>query len=152
MKLLQNPYINAAVITIISVFYAAIFIITSGHDEFLGMLDHRQSLSSAFWNGWTVFLKQGNLKYIGYIYLLITLCILVLSLIRKKKYDEYQTGILATSFIATGIVLLLLFPTAFFMVLNDANYAVETISFLVVTHWSVFLLVNLIYLIKWYKQ
>lgn len=70
----------------------------------------------------------------------------------EKKYDEYQTGILATSFIATGIVLLLLFPTAFFMVLNDANYAVETISFLVVTHWSVFLLVNLIYLIKWYKQ
>ena len=57
MKLLQNPYINAAVITIISVFYAAIFIITSGHVEFLGMLDHGQTLSSAFWNGWTVFLK-----------------------------------------------------------------------------------------------
>ena len=113
--------------------------------------NHSQTLNSTFWNGWSTFLQQGHLKYIGYGYILVALCILVLSFIRGKNYDEYQVGILTTSFIATGIVLLLLFPIALLLVMSDPNYAVETLMFLVVIHWSVFLLVNLIYSIKWCK-
>ena len=48
MKLMKNPYINAAVIAILSVFYAAVFIITSGHIEFQSILDHSQTLNSTF--------------------------------------------------------------------------------------------------------
>ena len=134
MKLMKNPYINAAVIAILSVFYAAVFIITSGHIEFQSILDHSQTLNSTFWNGWSTFLQQGHLKYIGYGYILVALCILALSFIRGKNYDEYQVGILTTSFIATGIVLLLLFPIALLLVMGDPNYAVETLMFLVVIH------------------
>lgn len=151
MKLMKNPYINAAVITIISIFYAAVFIVTSGHIEFQRILDHNQTLNSTFWNGWSAFLQQGNLKYLGYAYIIIAACILVFSFIRKKNYDEYQVGILASSFIITGIILLLLFPIALLLVMSDPNYAVETLMFLVVIHWSVFLLVNLIYSVKWCK-
>lgn len=151
MKLMKNPYINAAVIAIISIFYTAIFIITSGHIEFQSILNHSQTLNSTFWNSWSAFLQQGNLKYIGYVYIVVAVCILVLSFIRKKSYDEYQVGILTTSFIATGIVLLLMFPVALLLVMSDPNYAVETLMFLVVVHWSVFLLVNLIYSVKWCK-
>lgn len=151
MKLMKNPYINAAVIAIISIFYAAVFIITSGHIEFHSILNHNQTLNSTFWNGWSVFLQQGNLKYVGYAYIVVSVCILVLSFVRKKNYDEYQVGILTTSFIATGIVLLLLFPITLLLIMSDPNYAVETLLFLVVAHWSVFLLVNLIYSAKWCK-
>ncbi len=151
MRLLKNPYINAVVIAIISLFYVVIFILASGHIEFERILSHSQTLNSTFWNSWSAFLQQGNLKYIGYVYIVVAVCILVLSFIRKKSYDEYQVGILTTSFIATGSVLLLLFPTALLLVLSDPNYAIETIMFLVVAHWSVFLLISLIYSIKWYK-
>ncbi len=149
MKLLKNPYINAAVIAIISLFYAAIFILTSGHIELERILSHSQTLNSAFWNNWSAFLQQGNLKYVGYTYIIIAISIIILSFIRRKSYDEYQVGILTTGFIATGIMLLFLFPIALLLVLSDQNYAIETLMFFVVAHWSVFLLVNLIYSIKW---
>lgn len=149
MKLLKNPYINAAVIAAISLFYAAMFIIASGSMEFQHSLSHGQTLSNDFWNNWTVFLQQGNLKYFGYAYLILAVVILALSFVRGKRYDEYQVGILSVSLIATGIMLLFFFPFALLFVLSDRNYAIEMLTFLVVAHWSVFLLVNLIYSIKW---
>ena len=151
MKLMKNPYINAAVIAFVSIFYAAVFIITSGHIEFQRILDHGQTLNSTFWNCWSAFLMNGNLKYVGYAYIIATGGIFVLSFIRKRNYDEYQVGILTTSFIITGIILLLLFPVALWLIMSDSNYAVEALMFLVVIHWSVFLLVNLIYSVKWCK-
>ena len=154
MTLLKKPHIHAVAITLLSIFYATIFIITSGHIEFQNILNHGQTLNSAFWNSWARFLQQGNLKYMGYIYSAVAICILVLSFVRKKNYDEYQAGILATSFIITCIVLLLLFPIVLISVMSDPNYAVEaveTLLFLVVSHWSVFLLLNLFYFVKWCK-
>ena len=75
--------------------------------------------------------------------------ILLLSFVRKKSYDEYQAGIIATSFIVTGVALLLLFPAALLLIVSDPGYAVEAVLFLVVVHWSVFLLASLIYSVKW---
>ena len=151
MKLMKNLYIHAVGIAFISVFYAAVFIITSGHLEFQRILDHGQTLNSTFWNDWSAFLMNGNLKYVGYAYIVATVGLFILSFIRKRNYDEYQAGILTTSFIITGIMLLLLFPAALLLILSDSNYAVETLMFLIVIHWSVFLLVNLIYSVKWCK-
>lgn len=151
MRIIKNPYINAVVTSVISLAYAAVFILTSGHIEFERILNHSQTLNSAFWNNWSMFLLQGNLKYIGYIYIAVAITTIILSIIRKKNYDEYQVGILTTSFVAMGVILLLLFPIALLLVLSDPNYAVEMLMFLIVTHWSVFLIANLIYAIKWCK-
>lgn len=151
MKLMKNPYINASIIAIISIFYATIFITTSGHIEFQRILNHGQTLNSTFWNYWSVFLVNGNLKYVGYVYIIATAGIFIVSFIRKRNYDEYQVGILTTSFIITGIILLLLFPVALLVTMSDPNYAVEALMFLVVIHWSVFLIVNLIMIIRFGK-
>lgn len=152
MKLIKNPYVNAAITATISFFYAVIFILTSGHLEFERLLGHEQTLNSVFWNSWSAFLQQGYLKYIGYIYVLIAICVVIISLIRRKNYDEYQTGILAISFIVNGFIMLLLFPIALLLTLSDPNYAVETIVFLVVVHWSAFLIPDLVYTIKWCRE
>ncbi len=149
MKLLKNPYINAAVIAVLSVFYALVLIVTSGHLEFQRVLGHGKTLNSPFWNGWSAFVRQGNLKYVGYGFIAAAICIFLLSLVRKKRYDEYQAGIIATGLIVTGAALLLLFPTALLLIMSDPNYAVEALIFLVVVHWSVFLFVSLICSIKW---
>ena len=149
MRIMKNPYINAAVTSVISLAYVTVFILTSGHIEFERILNHSQALNSAFWNNWSIFLLHGNLKYIGYVYIAAAISILILSIIRKKNYDEYQVGILTTSFAAMGVILLLLFPATLLLVLSDPNYAVEMLMFLIVVHWSVFLIANLIYAIKW---
>lgn len=149
MRIMKNPYINAIVTSVISLAYAAVFILTSGHIEFERTLPHIQTLNHTFWNNWSAFLCHGNLKYIGYVYIAAAISMIILSTIRKKDYDEYQTCILTTSFVAMGVVMLLLFPAALFLVLSDPNYAAEILLFLVVVHWSVFLIATLIHTIKW---
>jgi len=93
MKMIKNPKMNAAVILIITVFYSWVFILISGHIEFERMLRHAAPLNLDFWNAWSIFLIQGNMKYIGYVYIVWAVVIVFFSFIRKRDYDEYQTGI-----------------------------------------------------------
>ena len=134
MKILRKPQINAAVIAVISALYAVMFSLISGHVEFDRILDHANTLNSAFWNAWTVFLKQGNLKYIGYSYLVVTIVIVIAAFAKRRNYDEYQTSILGKGIIVMGIALVALFPIALLLVLSDPQYAIETVMFLVVVH------------------
>lgn len=149
MKLLKNPWVSATVTAAGSLVYGSIFILTSAHLEFERILAHGETLGSNFWNGWSAFLRQGNLKWIGYIYLAAAACTVLVALLRKRRYDEYQADILTRSFAAAGAILLLLFPAALLLVLSDPNYAVEAVVLLVVGHWSLFLLTSLVYAIRW---
>lgn len=152
MKILRKPQTNAVVISVVSIFYALVFIIISGHLEFERILNHAETLNSPFWNEWSVFLKQGNMKYIGYAYIALALAIVIISIVRKRDYDEYQTGILEKGMIVMGTALMLLFPIALIMVLSDHSYSIETLMFLVVAHWSIVLIADLIYVIKWVRS
>ena len=84
MKRIRSPKINAAIILIITTFYSLVFISTSGHIEFERMLKHSSTLNSAFWNTWSDFLAQGNMKYIGYTYIILAAAIAVLSFAQKQ--------------------------------------------------------------------
>lgn len=152
MKIIRKPIVNSAVVTLISAFYIAVFIITSGHAEFERILNHAVTLNSDFWNSWSDFLKQGHLKYVGYLYILLTAAIIISSFIKRRDYDEYQCRMLEKGLIASGIVMVLLFPIAMISILSDPNYCVETITFLVVAHWLVCLIVDLVYVIKWSRN
>lgn len=152
MKIMRKPQTNAAIIIIVSAFYAVVFILTSGHLEFERMLNHSNTLNSSFWNTWSIFMKQGNMKYVGYVYIILAMVIAILSLIRKRDYDEYQTGILEKGLLVAGIVIALLFPLALLLVLSDPNYSIEVLMFLVVVHWSAVLVADLLYVIKWGKS
>lgn len=151
MRFLRKPLINAAIILIISMFYALIFILVSGHMEFERILNHADTLNSSFWNTWSAFLEQGNMKYIGYAYIALAVVIDILSVIRKRDYDEYQIGILEKGFIVMGAAMVIVFPIALILVLSDLLYSIETLMLLVVIHWSVVLIADLIYVIKWCK-
>ncbi len=148
MKIMRKPLANSVIITIISAFYAFVFILSSGHLEFERILNHSMTLNSTFWNAWNAFLKQGNLKYIGYSYIVLTAAIIVISVTRKPDYDEYQTGILEKGLMVSGIAMVFLFLLAFLLILSDHGYAVELITFLVVAHWSVLLVADLTFVIK----
>ncbi len=145
MKMIRNPKMSAAVILIITAFYSQVFIFISGHIEFERMLSHAITLNSDFWNAWSNFLIQGNMKYIGYVYIVLAVVIVIFSFIRKRDYDEYQTGILEKGFIVAGMVMVCLFPLALLLVLSDPQYSIETIMLLVVVHWSTVLIADLVY-------
>ena len=151
MKILRKPQLNAAVIAVISAFYAAMFSLISGHVEFDRILDHANTLNHAFWNAWTVFLKQGNLKYIGYAYLVVTIVIVIASFAKGRNYDEYQTSILGKGIMVMGIALAALFPIALLLVLSDPQYAIETVMLLVVVHWSIVLIADSVLVLQWVK-
>lgn len=152
MKILRKPIVNAAIISIVTAFYSLVFIITSGHAEFERMINHPNTLTNSFWNSWSTFLLEGNLKYLGYIYILLAIAVDTLSFIRKRDYDEYQTGILEKGLVIAGIVMILVFPLALLLVLSDPNYSIETLVFLVVAHWITVLIADLSYVIKWGKS
>lgn len=152
MKILRKPQINAVVIAAISLFYAAVFILISGHVEFERVLNHTNTLNHAFWNTWSTFLKQGNMKYIGYAYIAVTLGIAAVSFAGKQNYDEYQISILGKGIMVMGIAMTALFPIALLLVLSDPSYAIETLMLLVVVHWSAVLIADFVYTIKWCRQ
>ena len=148
MRLLRKPQIHAAIVSAVSLFYAFVFILISGHIEFERILSRAGTVNSAFWNVWSAFLKEGNMQYIGYAYILLTLAIVILSLSRKRDYDEYQTSIFGKGVMVMGAAMVLLFPIALLMVLSIPVYAAETLLFLVTIHWSIVLSVDLIYVIR----
>jgi len=147
MRMIRNPKINAAIILVITSFYALVFIKTSGHVEFERMLDHGRTLNLVFWNMWSDFLLRGNLKYVGYIYIVLSAAVVILSVIRKQGYDEYQAGIIGRGFMIAGIVMVCLFPIALLLVLSDPGYCIEAIILLVVVHWTTVLIADVVYAI-----
>lgn len=152
MKTLKNPKINALLISVVSTFYAFLFIFTSNHVEFTRMLSHSKTLNSAFWNGWSAFVQNGNMKYIGFVIIALTVAIIFLSVFRQQKYDEYQVNILAKGFITAGIITILMLPVALLFVLSDRNYTIETMFLLLTTQWIGVLVVDVIYTAKYFKQ
>lgn len=142
------PYFHAAIISFITLFYASIFIFTSNHMEFNNMLANG-TLQPPFWNGWSSFIEAGNMKYIGYIMIVLTAIILVTMVIKKqKRYDEYQLSILNKLLVIVGIVSLIMLPIVLFILLSDPNYLIETLFlFALIQSFSV-LLGNLVYTFK----
>lgn len=149
MSLLKQPMINIIFIGFMSVIYSFIFIFTAGHMEFVSILSHGETLNSDFWNGWSDFLRTGNMRFIGYLIIGLTIAIIVFILIkRRKKYDEYQVSILSKSLLVAGTLSILMIPFMMILLLSDSNYAVETIFLFASLQWVSVLVSYLIYVIK----
>lgn len=148
MKYIKNNIVHASVIALFSVFYAVVFIVSSNSIEFTRLLDHSTTLNSGFWNNWSDFLKQGNLQYIGYLYILLAILIIIFSIVKHRSYDEYERSLLGKGILASGIAMMFLLPLCFLLVLSDPNYSIESIVFLIVAHWSIVLIADLVFVIK----
>lgn len=75
MILSKYSWINAVFVCLMSAFYSFIFIFTSDHIEFLGVLSKSKTLQSDFWNGWATFIREGKMKYVGYVIISLTIII-----------------------------------------------------------------------------
>lgn len=152
MNFTKKNWFHASVIALFSIFYAIVFIVSSNSIEFTRLLDHATTLNSGFWNNWSDFLKQGNLQYIGYLYILFAVLIVIFSIVKRRDYDEYQRSLLGKGILASGIAMMLLLPLCLLLVLSDKNYSVEFILFLIVAHWSILLIADLVFVIRWCRD
>lgn len=149
MNFTKKSWFHAGIIALFSVFYAIVFIVSSNSIEFTRLLDHATTLNSGFWNNWSDFLKQGHLQYIGYLYILLAVLIVIFSFVKRRDYDEYQRSLLGKGILTSGIAMILLLPLCLLLVLSDSNYSVESILFLIVAHWSILLIADLVFVIRW---
>ena len=150
MKLLKLPIINAMFIVLMSVVYSFLFIFTSNHIEFLGLISNDNTLQSKFWNGWSEFIRAGNMKYVGYSIIILAFITIIFMLLKQtKRYDEYQIGILLKNLIVAGILSILMMPIIMILLLSDPSYAIETIFLFAVVQWLCVLIIDLIYVIKY---
>jgi hypothetical protein len=132
-----------------SAIYSFLFIFTSNHIEFLGLLSKPETLNSPFWNEWSEFIRAGNMKYIGYLIILLTIIIFVLALFKKtKNFDEYQISILSKSLIVAGLLSILMIPIIMILILSDTNYTIATMFLFVTIQWVSVLIVYLIYILR----
>ncbi len=150
MKPLKHSIINVFFIGLMSATYSFIFIFSSDHVEFLNLLSKSKTLQSDFWSWWSDFIRSGNMKYIGYAIIGLTLTIFLLILLKRtKKYDEYQVSIISRSLIVAGIISIMMMPIIMVMLLSDPNYTVETIFLFTVIQWFGVLIADLFYTIKY---
>jgi hypothetical protein len=149
MNFLKNPVVNAIFIGLISAIYSFIFIFTSNHIEFLRLLSEGKTLQSDFWNGWSDFIRAGNMRYIGYAIIILTLIILLLMLFKRtQKYDEYQLSMLTKSLIIAGVLSILMIPIIMLLILSDPSYTIETIFLFAVVQWLGVLVAEIVYVIR----
>jgi membrane glycosyltransferase len=149
MNFLKNSIVNAIFIGFMSAIYSFIFIFTSNHIEFLRLLSKGKTLQSDFWNGWSDFIRAGNMRYIGYAIIILTLIILLLMLFKRtKKYDEYQLNMLTKSLIIAGVLSILMIPIIMLLILSDPSYTIETIFLFAVVQWLGVLVAEIVYVIR----
>lgn len=149
MSILRHPVINILFISFMSAIYSFIFIFTAGHMEFISILSHSRTLDSGFWNGWSNFLKTGNMKFIGYIIIGLSAVIIVFILLKRtKEYDEYQVSILAKSLFVAGFLSIMMIPFLMIMLLSAPNYSTETIVLFATIQWLGVLVSYLYFVIR----
>lgn len=147
--MLKRPQYNAIFIAILTAFYSFLFLFIADHAEFLGMVHPKTTLQWSFINRFTDFLVSGDLKYFGYAFILTAAAIVVVTLLRHKKYDEYQRGVLAKCTLAVGILTVLMVPVLLLCILSDPNYSLEFIFLFIIVHWSGVLITDLVYTVKY---
>jgi hypothetical protein len=149
VSILKHPAINILFISFMSAIYSFIFMFTADHMEFISILSHSRTLDSGFWNGWSDFLKTGNMKFIGYMIIGLSAVIIVFILLKRtKEYDEYQVSILAKSLFVAGFLSIIMIPFLMIMLLSAPNYSTETIVLFATIQWLGVLVSYLYFVIR----
>lgn len=145
MKLFKHSMLNVLFLAFMSAIYSFLFIFTSNHIEFIGLLPKTETLQSPFWNTWSEFIKAGNMKYIGYTFIVLSIIIFVVALFKKtKKMDEYQRSLLSKSLIVAGLLSILMVPVIMVLILSDPNYTIAVIFLFATIQWFSILVTCLI--------
>lgn len=149
--MIKRPAVNAAFIVTLSAFYSMLFIFIAEHMEFQSLLRPKGTLQAPLLNMFTLFLMNGHLKYVGYVFLAVAAVIVVFSVLRRRQYDEYQGMILARCAFTVGILTVLFVPLLLLLHLSDPTYSLEFMFLFIIIHWTGVLITDLILVVKFLR-
>ena len=136
MNLVKHSSFNLTFLVVMSFLYSFLFISTSNHLEFTRLLSKNTTLNSPFWNSWTDFIRAGNMKFVGYFIIILTIIILILAFIKRAEvFDEYQVSILSRSVLIAGILSIGLVPIVMIIILSDPNYTIAVMFLFATIQW-----------------
>lgn len=148
-RLLKHPATNAICLSIFSGFYATLFIVFSRVDTALSqMLYYRDPDGPAsFMTRWSGFLASGNLSYLAYGFLGLTAVVIIMLIIRRRPYDEYQMTILRNCLaVALALTLVAIALFYWFIMINPFGI-VEKFTLFVAINWATVLLADIVYIL-----
>jgi len=148
-RLLSHPVTNVVGISIFTLFYALIFVVTSEHLEFQGLLYYNRNYynNPDFWHVWSGFLDAGYQRYIAYVLIAVTALIVILLLLRRRPYDEYHLSILMQCLVVALVLTLLSIALFYLMILSDSNGIVEKFTLFITIHWVTVVLADFVYVL-----
>jgi hypothetical protein len=152
MTFLRGRLLNATVVTLISLFYGAIFMIISGHMEFISIIPEKDA-NMGFMEPWRQFLLSNNLKYLGATMICMGLVILARTIYVVIKHDkielsEHETALLQKGLCITGIMTIILLPLLFLLILSQPNFSVPYTTLFIVVTWGTFSFASLYFVFK----
>ena len=148
-KLLSQPSVNAVCLSLFTVFYGLIFIMSCGHREFIDLLYYSRIGNSAplFWNDFSNFLAAGYQAYIAYALIAITVLVAIMLLLRRHPYDEYHTSLLFACLSIAAVLTLIAIAVFYLMILSEPNGIVEKFTLFISVHWAVVVLSDLCFVL-----
>lgn len=143
MNILRNPMVNSFWLAFLSAVYGAIMIIAS-----------KQLNITSFGSNNIIsrLMSSKNALFIGLFMIFTATIIDVLSVFRRKKYDEYQVKQLEKTIIVNGLVTTLIVPILVCGIVFFPLYGLEIIFILFLLQWIVLVISEVYYLINNYDD
>ena len=148
-RILKYRATNGICLSVVSAFYALVFILTSGNAEFIALLqyDAGPDADGSFLGWWSGFLAAGHQVYIACALLALTALVIVLLALRRRPYDEYHMARLMHCLIVALVLTMLAIAIFFLLILSDTSCIVEKFMFFITAHWGTVVLADLVYVL-----
>lgn len=148
-RLLKHPATNAICLSIFSCFYAALFFIFSRTDGAFQDVLYYGDLEAAtpFMAGWSNFLAAGKLNYVAGGLLALTAAVVIMLIVRRRPYDEYQMSILRNC-LAVALTLTLIAIAIFYMIVMAYPAGIiEKFTLFITIHWVAVVVADIAYIL-----
>lgn len=142
MRWLKNPMANAVWMALITAVYAAVFLISAACAESYGPW-----LSDSWWGA---FIRNGGMGWLGLGMLAAAAAVDILSVWRRKNYDEYQILALERLMLVSGLLAVLLLPLSLLLLIFAPQHCIEGMFALLLLHWLALVLLELWYFTRNY--
>ena len=146
-RYMSNPVTNAVCLSVFTLFYSIVFILTVHSDRFTEQLESSQNSGTDFWGVWNRFLINGHHIYIVYAMIAATILVVSLLTLRRRAYDEYHTSILTHCLIVSLVLSLMTIAIFYLMILFDPSGIVEKFTLFVSINWITVVLADLSYIL-----
>lgn len=144
-RFMSNPITNAVCISMFTLFYSIVFMLTAHNHRFVEQLGFPQN-TTGFWGSWSRFLYNGQQIYIVYAMIALTILVVLLLTLRRRAYDEYHTSILTHCLVVSLALSLMIIAIFYIMILFDPRGFVEKFTLFVSINWITVVLADLAYI------